>query len=128
MTVEDLEQTTDTNGPTLPSVEKGEIEIPKNGVRTPIVQDLVDTIEPLLKPPKSSSYPTPSISLEQRHIDEPRELRVAVIGAGLSGILAGILLPAKVPNIKLTIFEKNADVVSTVVYAFRFPFSLITQS
>lgn len=47
----------------------------------------------------------------------PRVLRiqlsfkVAVIGAGLTGITAGILLKAKVPQIDLTIIEKNADVV-----------------
>lgn len=40
-------------------------------------------------------------------------MRVGVIGAGLAGITAGILLPAKVPGIKLTIYEKNADVVCT---------------
>jgi protoporphyrinogen oxidase len=40
-----------------------------------------------------------------------RELKVAVVGAGLAGITAGVLLPAKVPGIKLTIFEKNNDVV-----------------
>jgi hypothetical protein len=34
--------------------------------------------------------------------------------AGLAGINAGILLPAKVPGIQLTIFEKNEDVVSLV--------------
>jgi cation diffusion facilitator CzcD-associated flavoprotein CzcO len=38
---------------------------------------------------------------------------VAVIGAGLSGITAGILLPIKVPGIELTIFDKNADVGGT---------------
>lgn len=38
-------------------------------------------------------------------------LQVAVIGAGLAGVLAGILLPVKVPGLKLTIIEKNADVV-----------------
>jgi len=38
---------------------------------------------------------------------------VAVIGAGLSGITAGILLPAKVPGIKLQIFDKNPDVGGT---------------
>lgn len=36
-----------------------------------------------------------------------------MIGAGLSGVTAGILLPAKVPNIDLTIFDKNADVGGT---------------
>ncbi|KAH8888551.1 FAD/NAD(P)-binding domain-containing protein [Thozetella sp. PMI_491] len=49
------------------------------------------------------------INLVERFIDEPRPLRVAVIGGGLSGILAGILLPAKVPAIQLTIYEKNED-------------------
>lgn len=50
--------------------------------------------------------------LEDHPIDERRKLRVIVIGAGLSGILAGILLPIKVPGIELTILEKNSDVVS----------------
>jgi protoporphyrinogen oxidase len=54
----------------------------------------------------------PKISLVNRFIDQPRELNVAVIGAGIAGVLSGILLPAKVPGIKLTIYEKNADVVS----------------
>ena len=57
------------------------------------------------------SYRKSRIALENRHIDEPRALRVAVIGGGLAGILAGILLPAKVPGIQLTIYEKNQDFV-----------------
>ncbi|KAF6806300.1 4-hydroxyacetophenone monooxygenase [Colletotrichum musicola] len=73
-------------------------------------QTLIDrAVDSLLTPPKSV-YSDVSIPLVDRYIDDPRELRVAVIGAGLSGVLAGILLPAKVPGIKLTIFEKNADV------------------
>lgn len=58
-----------------------------------------------------STYPKSRISLEDRFIDEPRTLRVAVIGAGLAGVIAGILLPAKVPSIDLVIYEKNEDVV-----------------
>lgn len=58
------------------------------------------------------SYPESDLKLEDRFIDDFRPLRVAVIGAGLSGILSGILLPAKLPNVQLTIFEKNKDVVS----------------
>jgi len=54
-------------------------------------------------------YPQSKFELVDRFIDDPRPLRVAVIGGGLSGILAGILLPAKVPNIQLTIYEKNKD-------------------
>jgi hypothetical protein len=53
-----------------------------------------------------------SFKLGEHPIDDYRELRVAVVGCGLSGISAGALLPIKVPGIKLTIFEKNADVVS----------------
>lgn len=37
-----------------------------------------------------------------------------MIGAGIAGITAGVLLPRKVPGIQLTIFDKNSDVVSTV--------------
>jgi hypothetical protein len=39
-----------------------------------------------------------------------------VIGAGIAGITAGILLPIKVPGIDLTIFEKNPDVVSCFLW------------
>jgi len=58
----------------------------------------------------TGSVRAPAFLLQDTLIDEPRRLRVAVIGAGLAGITAGTLLPAKVPNIDLTIFEKNHDV------------------
>lgn len=58
------------------------------------------------------SYPVSNLELPDHHIDDVRSLRVTVIGAGLSGILAGILLPVKVPKLQLTILEKNDDVVS----------------
>lgn len=60
-----------------------------------------------------TSYPVSKLQLSPtQYLDHVRRLRVAVIGAGLAGINAGILLPAKVPGIELTIFEKNSDVVS----------------
>lgn len=60
-------------------------------------------------------YPHPTdFKLTEAPIDEPRALKVAVIGAGLTGITAGVLLPAKVPGINLTIFEKNADAVRII--------------
>ncbi|KAK7926503.1 hypothetical protein PG985_003501 [Apiospora marii] len=68
------------------------------------------------KYPEPHPHQTPrfrELELEQRYIDEPRKLRVVVVGAGLAGVIAGTLLPAKVPNIELTIFEKNADVGGT---------------
>ncbi|KAI0181412.1 FAD/NAD(P)-binding domain-containing protein [Hypoxylon sp. FL1284] len=84
-----------------------------NGVQVPTAQTVTEAVKPLLKQPDQPSYPASNISLVQRYIDEPRQLRVAVVGAGISGVMAGILLPAKVPNIKLTIFDKNADVGGT---------------
>ena len=72
--------------------------------------------EPIIDPNTGLSdtpdYPKSRISINERFIDEPRSLRVAVIGGGLAGILAGILLPAKVPRIDLVIYEKSRDVVS----------------
>ncbi|KAH6971395.1 hypothetical protein BKA56DRAFT_677521 [Ilyonectria sp. MPI-CAGE-AT-0026] len=59
------------------------------------------------------SYPISDLKLEDRLIDDFRPLRVAVIGAGLSGILSGILFPEKVPNVQLTIFEKSKEVGGT---------------
>lgn len=64
--------------------------------------------------PDANHHAIPAnFSLSNTWIDEPRRLRVAVIGAGLAGITAGVLLPAKVPNIDLTIFDKNNDVSGT---------------
>ncbi|KAI1761691.1 FAD/NAD(P)-binding domain-containing protein [Hypoxylon sp. FL1150] len=104
---------TNTDGSAPLTSTQGNSGKPATSVQIPSVQDVTEAIKPLLKQPEAPSYPVSSISLVQRHIDEPRALRVAVVGAGMSGTLAGILLPAKVPNIQLTIFEKNADVGGT---------------
>ncbi|THX19357.1 FAD/NAD(P)-binding domain-containing protein [Aureobasidium pullulans] len=59
-------------------------------------------------------YPYPTdFKLSEHPIDDIRKLKVAVIGAGLAGVTAGALLPAKVPGIQLTILEKNSDVGGT---------------
>ena len=68
-------------------------------------------IEKLLQELNVGGLNKTSFRLEDRYIDEPRPLKVAVIGGGIAGITAGILLPAKVPEIQLTIFEKNSDLV-----------------
>jgi hypothetical protein len=52
-------------------------------------------------------------SLEARSIDEARPLRVVVMGAGISGILASIRFPQRIQNLSLTVYEKNADIGGT---------------
>ena len=49
--------------------------------------------------------------LEEHPVDVVRPIKVGVIGAGLAGITAGVLLPAKLPGLDLRIYDKNADVV-----------------
>ncbi|KAK7686490.1 hypothetical protein QCA50_010087 [Cerrena zonata] len=46
-------------------------------------------------------------------IDEYRPLKVVIIGAGFSGITAGIRFRQYIPNIQMTIYEKNEDVGGT---------------
>ncbi|KAF2494626.1 cyclohexanone monooxygenase [Lophium mytilinum] len=81
------------------------------------VEEKLDNWTILPSPPKTQdgplNYPKSNLKLEDHCIDDVRKLRVAVIGAGLSGVTAGILLPAKVPSIDLSIFEKNQDVSGT---------------
>ncbi|KAL2012370.1 hypothetical protein VTN00DRAFT_5088 [Thermoascus crustaceus] len=51
--------------------------------------------------------------LSRRPINEARPIRVIVFGAGMSGILAGILFPRSIRNLELVIYEKNADLGGT---------------
>src|SRR3954453_19950643 len=48
---------------------------------------------------------TPLIS--ERAVDQPRPLKVIYIGGGISGILAAIKFREAVPDLDLTIYEKN---------------------
>lgn len=76
---------------------------------------------PLARPKDEWVYPWPTnFKISEHPIDEVRRLKVAVIGAGLAGITAGALLPAKVPGIDLTILEKNAD-AGGVWFENRYP-------
>ncbi|KAK7221611.1 hypothetical protein V2G26_009614 [Clonostachys chloroleuca] len=50
------------------------------------------------------------LSLEEHPIDQAPSLKVIVVGAGIAGINAAILLPAKVPGLELTIYEREADI------------------
>ncbi|KAF4770228.1 hypothetical protein N7455_006142 [Penicillium solitum] len=51
--------------------------------------------------------------LEEHPVDVVRPIKVGIIGAGLAGITAGVLLPAKLPGLDLRIYDKNADVGGT---------------
>lgn len=59
----------------------------------------------------SGEFAHPLIS--ERAIDEPRPLKVIYLGAGVSGINAAIQLPKYVPNLELTIYDKNDDAGGT---------------
>lgn len=59
---------------------------------------------------------TPAVTkniLEERSVDEARPLRVIVIGAGISGILACIRFVQRIPNIDICIYDKNVDIGGT---------------
>jgi len=69
--------------------------------------------------------PTESVTwhplhLEDHPIDETRKLKVIVVGAGIAGINTAILLPAKVPAIDLVIYERNPDIVYSLVKSSEF--------
>ncbi|EMD35979.1 hypothetical protein CERSUDRAFT_115926 [Gelatoporia subvermispora B] len=53
-------------------------------------------------------------------IDEHRRMKIVVIGAGFSGIAAGIRFRQKMQNIDLVIYEKNAGVGGTW-YSNKYP-------
>lgn len=56
-------------------------------------------------------------------IDAARPLKVLVIGAGFSGIAAGIRFLQHVPNVQLTIYEKN-DGIGGTWWSNRYPYVL----
>ncbi|KAH8424457.1 flavin-containing monooxygenase [Aspergillus melleus] len=72
---------------------------------------------PRIVEPSPTSKPTPrsrpAFEIEEHPIDQVRPIKVGVIGAGLAGVNAGILLPAKLPGLDLRIYDKNADVGGT---------------
>jgi hypothetical protein len=55
----------------------------------------------------------PKVVIEERSVDEARPLRIVVIGAGISGILACIRFVQRIPNLDLCIYDKNADIGGT---------------
>jgi heterodisulfide reductase subunit A-like polyferredoxin len=109
--------------PSIPTADKTTTTEAQSSTSTRRVAQLTNHLAPVEETEQAHSrpvlpiqYPVSKLQLDaDRCIDHVRKLKVAVIGAGLAGINAGILLPAKVPGIELTIFEKNNDVASTPV-------------
>ncbi|KAL5406667.1 hypothetical protein PMIN06_005567 [Paraphaeosphaeria minitans] len=86
---------------------------PPEDTPTVVVEEEVPPKEPSPEFPQNLRTIFPPLELEEHPVDEARNLRVAVVGAGISGIVAGIFLPAKVPNIDLVIYERNDDIGGT---------------
>ncbi|TFK56356.1 FAD/NAD-binding domain-containing protein [Heliocybe sulcata] len=56
---------------------------------------------------------TPHFKLGDFSVDEYRPMRVVCIGAGVSGIAAGIRFPQRVPDVDFVIYDKNAGIGGT---------------
>ncbi|KAH6988256.1 cyclohexanone monooxygenase [Ilyonectria sp. MPI-CAGE-AT-0026] len=56
----------------------------------------------------------------ERPVDTHRPIKVIVIGAGFSGIAAGVMMPRNIPNLELTIYDKNPELGGTW-YENRYP-------
>lgn len=70
---------------------------------------------PVTEHQQEESPTKPKFELEEHPVDEFRDIKVGVLGAGLAGITAGVLLPAKLPGLDLRIYDKNADVVCFLI-------------
>lgn len=50
---------------------------------------------------------------DNSEIDYARPMKVIVIGARISGILAGVRFPRRIPNLELVIYDKKPEVGGT---------------
>ncbi|KAL4745502.1 hypothetical protein BDW72DRAFT_208140 [Aspergillus terricola var. indicus] len=73
------------------------------------------TIEPVIED-KNGNQETlprtinPPFILEEHPVDERLPIKAIVVGAGITGVTAGVLLPAKVPGLSLAIHERHSDI------------------
>lgn len=99
----------------------------------PSFPNIKQTSEPIKGPSDSTQAPSVTVKtnfnelesdrsvkthfeIEEHPIDVVRPIKVGIIGAGLAGITAGVLLPAKLPGLDLRIYDKNADVVRQILF------------
>jgi hypothetical protein len=75
---------------------------------------LLKQAEEVQAPPTEKPLPQePRSVIEERSVDEARPLRVVVIGAGISGIIACIRFVQRIPNLDLCVYDKNLDIGGT---------------
>ncbi|KAL5524908.1 hypothetical protein ACEPAF_8777 [Sanghuangporus sanghuang] len=94
-----------------------------DGVHSPLTPEDGDEVN--LPPKPGLDYERENVTkagfkLGSSSIDEGRPFKVVVIGAGYSGIIAGIRFTQRMENIDLTIYEKNAGVGGTW-FSNRYP-------
>lgn len=82
--------------------------------------------DPKVKSNESKNF-KPKFEIEEHPIDQVRDIRVGIIGAGLSGVTAATLLRAKLPGINITVYDKNGDVVSCNTKIYYLPKDLVTN-
>lgn len=87
------------------------IMAPPTEIRSNLVPDAEKDQNPIL--PKTVPFST--FQIDDRPLDEIRPIKVLVVGGGISGILAAILLPIKVPGLELRILERNSDLVRSQI-------------
>lgn len=51
------------------------------------------------------------LELEEHSINSVPRVKAIVVGSGIAGINAAILLPAKVPGLDLVVYERSSDIV-----------------
>ncbi|CAK7224165.1 hypothetical protein SCUCBS95973_005427 [Sporothrix curviconia] len=71
--------------------------------------------------PETVAKSMPATAKTDMHeIDYARPMKVIVIGAGISGILAAIRFPRRIPRLELVVYDKNPEVGGTW-YENRYP-------
>lgn len=73
----------------------------------------VNGVQPSSNGTSATPSPTTGYKLLQRSIDDPRPMKIVVIGAGFSGIIAAIRIPQRVRNVELTVYDKESGIGGT---------------
>ena len=68
----------------------------------------------------SAEYVDSQPLISKRSVDSARPVKIIYIGAGISGIVAGIKFPERIRNLNLTIYDKNPELGGTW-YENRYP-------